>query len=91
MARTISTQQRTSTREHRTYEVVATLPRGNGASIMVRREAVFLVDGVVTERQELPALPVPLSSLTAGQRATLASILADIDARADAIEAAAGG
>jgi len=87
MARDLGQTQLTLATEHRSWEIVISLPRNGTPSLFVRRERVNLQNGTPYERRELPAITVTPSMLTSTQRTALISILADIDVRADAAEA----
>lgn len=88
MARNLGTSQITVAVEHRSYEIVLSLPRGNTPSMFIRRERVLLQDGVQVERRELEAILVTPDMLTAQQRNVLQGVIQTIDERADALEAA---
>lgn len=89
MSRTISTQQRTSTQVQRSYEMTLTGVGTGNVGIYVRREAVFVVDGVQAERRELPSLVVDVASLPSGIQNQLNGLIAAIEAQADTKEAGA--
>lgn len=87
MSRTLETTQRTLTRENRTSEIVITLPRGGTPSMFIRREEVLLNGDEIIRHREIESIAVEPGDLTAGQRTTLAGIIAAIDERADQREA----